>query len=525
MSSIIYSTVLGLVVAAVYTSAAASDQSISHQAMAQANLGQTPVWSATTSYGTPVLSNTSSSFQLPKLGVNSVGFSEERTNRAIAQWSLQQVNASLPQVHDPWVVDFIYCISAPMNAQVRSQSLLAVPVIKDNGINAFAVTGGLIAINTGTILAAGSLDEVASVLAHEIAHLSQRHYEHTKDSKGKMLAISLGGLLAAIAASSVSGDAAATVLLGAQTMAADTAAAHSREHEREADRVGMQILAQAGYDARAMPQFFERLQRQISLNQSQDVFVPSFMRSHPLTQERLSDARSRADGYALVATQRHQAQFELLKWRIAYLSNQADLTALSAAAKHSTGAKLALIAKLADERQFAEAQTWWNQVEALPVSERQDPLFAITKAHIAYEQGDFKAAAKLLAQSHTIYPERRDVRIYLADSLIYANQAEEALPLLLPLVARHDHDVVAWDLLQRAYTAQSADKNAQATTKTHAQARALQARAKKELWRGQYDKALSSLTQAKTLVAGDVILTNSLDDDLAKVRQFKELKL
>lgn len=93
-----------------------------------------------------------------------VRFNEQYLNQKIAQWSLQQVNGSLTLVEDPWVNHVIWSMTAKMNAQVRNQALLAVPVIRDNAINAFAVPGGLIGLNTGTILSAHALDEVASVL-------------------------------------------------------------------------------------------------------------------------------------------------------------------------------------------------------------------------------------------------------------------------------------------------------------------------------------------------------------------------
>lgn len=86
-------------------------------------------------------------------------------------------------------------------------------------------------------------------------------------------------------------------MIGSQTATAETAANHSREHEREADRMGQQILVQAGYDAAAMPRFFERLYKQLSLTTYKNAFVPSFIQSHPFTAERLSESISRAKGY------------------------------------------------------------------------------------------------------------------------------------------------------------------------------------------------------------------------------------
>lgn len=117
--------------------------------------------------------------------VTGTRFNEQYINRQIALWSLRQINSSMPLIDDPWTNQVINDMTAQMNAIVRTQSLIATPIINDSSINAFAVPGGVIGMNTGTILSAGELDEVASVIAHEIAHLSQRHYEHSQDNNKK----------------------------------------------------------------------------------------------------------------------------------------------------------------------------------------------------------------------------------------------------------------------------------------------------------------------------------------------------
>lgn len=192
-------------------------------------------------------------------------------NRAIANYSLQQMNQALPQIVDPWAVQVIHEMSADMNAHAKRQDLLSVVIIKDNNINAFAVPGGLIGINAGVISAAESMDEVASVLAHEIAHLSLRHYERSSEDKGKLMAMQIGGLLAAIAASSAGGDAAAAMMIGSQTLSMESQAKNSRAHEREADRVGMQILSAAAMMRAPCQDFLilcNKKSRSISTNQA-----------------------------------------------------------------------------------------------------------------------------------------------------------------------------------------------------------------------------------------------------------------
>ena len=425
-----------------------------------------------------------------------VRFNEQYLNQKIAQWSLQQVNGSLTLVEDPWVNHVVWSMTAKMNAQVRNQALLAVPVIRDNAINAFAVPGGLIGLNTGTILSAHALDEVASVLAHEIAHLSQRHYEHNKDNSRKLLALQLGGLLAAIAASAVSGDAAAAAIIGSQTATAENAAFHSREHEKEADRVGMQILVQAGYDAKAMPRFFERLHRHTALHQSGQFFVPSFMQSHPFTAERLSEATSRAVYYPRVsmADQESQAKvFDKLTWRLKYLTNQTSFVELTGSATQSVGAKLALVSYLADEGRTDEAavifqsQSW----------DTSDPLVCITHAHLLDKQKHYQKASDVLTSCQAVYPERRDLRLYLAQIWLKLNKP--AHTLLSSLTDSTPHDVLAWKLIWQSYEKQALQMT-DMTAKDMANIHALRARSQVQLWQGNYMAALQSNAQASQLL-------------------------
>lgn len=448
-------------------------------------------------------------------------FNEQWQNRLIANWSLQQLNASTPIIQDPYAVERLYHLTATINAQARSQALLAVPIINSSQINAFAIPGGLIGINTGTILSAQSQDEYASVLAHEVAHLSQRHYEHNKDNKNKQLAIQLGGLLTAIAASAVGGDGATAAMIASHAISAESAAAHSRDHEREADRIGMQIMARAGFDVQAMPRFFERLHRQTTLNTSTNAFIPSFIKSHPLTSERLSEAYEFANRYPAKSHSTNAQAFDLLKWRLHYLGKTATVTELTQAAKNSTGAKLALIALLADLRRFDEATALFDRLD----TNQTDPLFCITHAHIAYEQGDFAKAVQILTPCQTLYPERTDLRLYLADSLVFAKRDLDAERLLLPIVKAQEHHTLAWNLLQKNY-----ENRANASTgvaKALANIHALRARGKQELWTGSYDKALNSFAAAKDHAQQErqAGLVSVLEKDQEQVRLYRDFKI
>lgn len=448
-------------------------------------------------------------------------FNEQYINREIAAWVLRQVNASLSLVEDPWVNQLIGGMTSELNAKVRTQGLYAVPVIADTSINAFATPGGLIGLNTGTVLSSENIDEVASVLAHEVAHLSQRHYEHTQDNQKKLIALQLGGLVAALLASAAGGDAAAVAMIGSQTAGAEVRAANSREHEREADRVGMQILMQAGYDPSAMPRFFNRLNQQANLQQSKNAFIPSFVQSHPLTAERLSEATARASQYPKqVINQSSQKElFDKLTWRLKYVTKQTTTSELTTASVRSQGARLALVSQLADESQTVKA---W-QVLQEGKFDKSDPLVCITTAHVQTAEQNFAGAVASLQSCQALYPERRDLALQLAYALIRADNPQRAVALITPMTTAAPQDFYAWQALRQAYEA-LATKGTTAQKQT-ATIKALQARSHVELWKGEYQGALQSNAQAQTLAkqyAPTLITTLEKEKtDIIRARDFK----
>ena len=440
---------------------------------------------------------------LPNLRGDSLSFAEQHQNKLAGEWSLQRINGQAKMEHDPWIEETVKEMTWRLNAQARQQAPLAVVIIDNPNINAFAAPGGLIGINTGTIIAAKSMDELASVVAHEVAHISQRHYEHSADERKKAMLLQIGGMLAAIAASAVDGDAGAAVMMGSQTAAMNSGMAFSRSNEREADRVGMQIMNQAGYNPRAMVSFFATMDQQRQLNQSDNQFLPSFIRSHPLSTERLSESQSRAQSYpslSLTQQQRHQSLFDLLYWRVQSSGNHVTETALMSAAKNSTGAKLALLSWYGKQQRFAEAEQLFQTLSAIPNAQRQalEPLLSITQSQILTEQNKWAQAAQVLEAQQRLYPERRDLRLYLAEALTNSDNPTQAQTLLKPLTQQQPSDRYAWQLLQLAN-----EKIAKTTTSPQlakiATINALRYRSHDQLWNARYDSALTSLTQAQQL--------------------------
>lgn len=477
--------------------------SIGYSASANANSASTPApVSQASSFGS-WQSSESDLLELPSLQGQALSFADQYQNKRIGEWSLQNINGRVKMEHDPWIQETLKAMTWRLNAQARQQAPLALIIIDNPNINAFAAPGGVIGINTGTILAANSMDELASVVAHEVAHISQRHYESGADERKKAMLMQLGGMLAAIAASTVDGDAATAVLMGSQTATMNSSMAFSRSNEREADRLGMQIMTQAGYDPRAMPRFFATMNQKSQLNQVENSYLPSFVRSHPLSNERLSESQARAQRYptlSLNEQQRHQAMFDLLYWRAQVTGKHTSEVALKTAAQSSKGAKLALMYWYSEQQRFEEAEQIMSELKALPAAQIAllEPLLSITYSQVLSEQNKRQQAVEVLSAQQRLYPERRDLRLYLAEALTDNNQPIQAQSLLKPLTVEQPSDRYAWQSLQLA-NEKLAKTNSSKSVATIATINSLRYRSQDQLWNGRYESALTSLTQAQQL--------------------------
>ena len=238
----------------------------------------------------------SSESTLPSIGGAGGGLISERQEADIGRQVMTSIRRSAPQITDPLVHDYLSSViyslvpSAPLNS-----SDLTLALIDSPDINAFAVPGNIVGVNGGLFLNADSEQQFASVLAHELAHLSQRHFARRLEQQETSAPLTIAGMIAGIILSAVTqSDIGIAAIAGTQALAVQNMLAYSRAHEQEADRVGMEILANSGMDPRGMPEMFEIMMRQ---NRLQGNRVPEYLSTHPLTQNRVSDTRNRAEQY------------------------------------------------------------------------------------------------------------------------------------------------------------------------------------------------------------------------------------
>jgi len=183
-------------------------------------------------------------------------------------------------------------------------------LVRDATLNAFALPGGYIGVHTGTIVTAQSESELAAVLAHEIAHVTQHHVARMVSREEQLSAAMLASMaLAILARNSQLGSAAAAI---GQAGAITAQIGFTREFEREADRIGFPILEKSGFDVRAMPSFFLRMQKAGRLYENN---APAYLRTHPVTAERIADAQNRIQGLPYKQTP-DSLDFQLVRARL-----------------------------------------------------------------------------------------------------------------------------------------------------------------------------------------------------------------
>jgi predicted Zn-dependent protease len=206
-------------------------------------------------------------------------------------------------VEDPLITEYVNEIGHRIAAQANNDGLhdFSFFVIEDPVINAFALPGGFIGVHTGLLEATRNEDELAGVLAHEVAHVTQRHIArsiHSGQRQSMMsMAIMLGAILAAVAGAD--GDAVQGAIAVAQGTAAQQQINFTRSNEYEADRVGIEALASAGFDPQGMASFFEVISRS---NTPMEYRTPEFLRTHPVSSARIAESRNRARSYPPVHT-------------------------------------------------------------------------------------------------------------------------------------------------------------------------------------------------------------------------------
>lgn len=253
-----------------------------------------------------------SDIRLPDLGSSADALISTQEAQTYGAAMMRQMRSMNLMVDDPlleaYINDLGHRISA---ASAKPKEHFSFFIVKSPDINAFAAPGGYIAVNSGLIIITQSEAELASVIAHEVGHITlnhlQRAFEASKKDAPLMALVLLGAIAAGAGAGA--GDAAGAILMGGQGLLAQKQINFTRKDEVEADRAGIQTLANAGFDPDAMAEFFGRMADTMRTGSGGDD-VPALLQDHPVTGNRISDAKARAG--ALIAMQKQRPQSSAL---------------------------------------------------------------------------------------------------------------------------------------------------------------------------------------------------------------------
>ena len=388
-------------------------------------------------YGYPAvfLADNSHKFDLPDMGDSSGTIISPAEEKELGEAFFRSLHAQVEINQDPEVQEYIQDIGGKLASNSDGSGLaFHFFVVTENEINAFAGPGGYIGVNSGLITLTDAESELASVMAHEIAHVTQRHLYRAAEAAGRMTVPTMAAMLAAILLGTQSpalGQAAIMAVMGSNVQFQID---FTRENEMEADRVGMQTLQSSHFDPRSMPTFFERMQ-QSTRYYGRD--IPEFLRTHPVTASRISDTRGRADNYPYKQYS-DSLTYQLIKAKLRVVDTRDNAEAVNyfksrlnqGTSEQKTVAQYGLGLAALKAQRFNEAETAFQQLtKQFP----EVPQYSAALARTALEAKNYPLAESRFQKLVEKFPENEAVRLEYIKALTRAGAYRDAKKQLAEL--------------------------------------------------------------------------------------------
>ena len=392
---------------------------------------------------------------LPDLGDESAAVISPAQERRLGENFMRHARQSLAFVDDPELNDYIQALGQRLVTQAETPYKdFRFFMVNDPSINAFAVPGGFVGVHTGLLLGTQREAELASVLAHEVTHVTQKHIPRLIADSQRTTLPAMAAILASILlAGAGHGDGASAGIALTTATVAQRGINFTRSFEEEADRLGMTILSRAGFDPKGMPSFFERMQ---TLNRHNDTSMPEFLRTHPVTTSRIADARNRAERLPVQASRDSEDYLHVhAKLRAAAAGDSVEIVRGFRERVESSkyrnvnlqaeryGYALALLR----HRDFAGART---ETQKLVTAQPGRVYYRILQAEIEQAAGQTDQALAIYARTYKSAPNHAGLLRYYAEALLKAKQTPRAYELLKTAVRQTAHDPALYRLLAQA---------------------------------------------------------------------------
>lgn len=399
--------------------------------------------------------------QLPDFGSPADSVLSKSREKMLGRSVILELRRAGAIVNDPQLNEYVGLLGASLASQANDGDFsFEFFMIDDDTINAFAMPGGVIGVNMGLLLATDNESELAAVIAHEVSHVTQRHIARAAYDQRRGSMVTLAATIAALllgGAADSSGDAAMGAAMAAQAAGIQRQINFTRSNEYEADRIGMGVLARAGYDPTAMASFFEKLSRRES--RATDI-IPEMLRTHPTGSGRITEARSRARQLPRVNHVDSMA-YGLAKARIRVLTARTPMEAMNyyRVRENSTdpadryGRALLLMDRgLSDQAEtiFRELSSEFPNVVA----------FRIGRAEALMADGLTAQAMRVYAEANVLSPRNIPLVTSYAEALLAAEDPAAAHKLLLDLLNNKPPTPAQIELIARAANAEGDTINA-----------------------------------------------------------------
>ncbi len=453
-------------------------------------------------------SSQSNKNKLPNIGISGFSVLSLDKERQIGDAMMRQLRASQPIIQDPVLIEYINHLGNQLvkNAQDVNYAFKFF-LINDNELNAFAFFGGHVGIHSGLVTTADNESELASVIAHEISHVTQRHLARRLESQSNSQTLTMAGMISGILIALVNPVVGMATLNASMAASQQASINYTRSNEKEADRVGIALLANSNFDPQGAPNFFSKISEKYRYASK----PPAMLLTHPLPESRIADARHRALNFPI----KHLSpslHFELAKARIKarYQSNANDniiyfkrqLKKQSYALKVSAEYGLAL--SYLDNGNDKQAKTL---LESLNEQDKNNLFYidALTDVYLSLKEYD--KALEMLSSLNLLMPNNQVISLNYGNALLISGHYKQAASVLQDYLLVNPENFIAYDMLTTLYRKQGK--------------RGLMHITKAEVFAllGAYNKAVDELQTGYNFVEKQPLLKKRIK---ARILQFQE---